>query len=179
MGTSYNQCRYCSHTGRHGVNAHTCIIRAAHSHGPLQSSWREVIGLYWQERHCQPMMSSIHSRTPKVPPCWGSPPLLFQATPARFQPPKFQLTPPPKRKRVGLFYLRLGLFCLWLVFVAYSNLVWSFLLTVENRFGLFCLRFPPSGNWFGLFCLRFPPCPEIGFGLFTYGSPTVSKKDEP
>ena len=67
---------------------------------------------------------------------------------------------------VGLFYLRLGLFCLRLVFVAYGNLVWSFLLTVENRFGLFYLRFPPSGNWFGLFCLRFPPRPEIGFGLF-------------
>ena len=36
-----------------------------------------------------------------------------------------------------VFYLRLGLCCLRLVFVAYGNLVGSFLLTVEIRFGLF------------------------------------------
>ena len=83
-----------------------------------------------------------------------------------FLPPNFQT----RRNRVGLFYLRLGLFCLQLVFVAYGNLAWSFsygcsVLMVENRFGLFYIRFPPG--------------PEIGFGLFTYGSPTVTKKDEP
>ena len=57
--------------------------------------------------------------------------------------------------RVGLSYLQLGLFHLRLVFVAYSNLVWSvlfylqlknliwfglFLLTVEVRFGRKALR---------------------------------------
>ena len=88
-----------------------------------------------------------------------------------------------KVKRGGLFYLRLGLFCLRLVFVTYGglfclrskfglvfftysgNLVWSFLLTVENRFGLFFLRFLLSR--------------KLGLVFFTYGSPTVSKKDEP
>ena len=40
---------------------------------------------------------------------------------------------------VGFFYLRLGLFYLRLVFVAYGHLVWSFLLTVI-WFGLFYLR---------------------------------------
>ena len=86
-------------------------------------------------------------------------------------------------KRGGLFYLRLGLFYLRLVFVTYGGLfcsrlkfglvfftygwimVWSFLLTVENRFGLFYLRFSLSR--------------ELGLVFFTYGSPTVSKKDEP
>ena len=69
---------------------------------------------------------------------------------------------------VGLSYLRLGLFCLRLVFVAYGNLVWSFLLTVEIWFGLLCLRWkiclvfftyrppPPSKNWIWSFCLHFP-----------------------
>ena len=78
--------------------------------------------------------------------------------------------------RLGLFYLQLvlvtygGLFCLRLkfgfVFVTYGwDSVWSFLLTVENRFGLFCLRFPLSR--------------KLGLVFFAYGSPTVSKKDEP
>ena len=60
-------------------------------------------------------------------------------------------------KGVGLFYLRVSLLYLRLVFVAYGQLAWSFLLTVEIRFGLFCLRwkiglvfltygFPLSGN---------------------------------
>ena len=43
------------------------------------------------------------------------------------------------------------------VFVGYGNLVWSFLLTVENQFGLFCLRFPLSGNWVWSFLLTVPP----------------------
>ena len=83
----------------------------------------------------------------------------------------------------GLFYLQLGLFYSRLVFVTYGGLfclrlkfglvsftygwisVSSFLLTVENRFGLFYLRFPLSR--------------KLGLVFFTYGSPTVSKKDEP
>ena len=41
-----------------------------------------------------------------------------------------------------------------------------FLLTVEIRFGLFCLRWK-----FGLVFLSYDsPHPEIGFGVFTYGS---------
>ena len=55
--------------------------------------------------------------------------------------------------RVGLFYLRVSLFYLRLVFVTYGQLAWSFLLMVEIRFGLFCLR------W------------KIGLVFFTYGSP--------
>ena len=39
-------------------------------------------------------------------------------------------------KRVGLFYLRVSLFDLRLVFVAYGQLAWSFYL----QFDLFCLR---------------------------------------
>ena len=87
--------------------------------------------------------------------------------------------PPPPSEiiiRVGLFYLRPSLFYLRLVFVAYGQLDWSFLLTVEIRFGLFCLRWksvwsflltvPPGLEIrFGLLCLRFPR-PEIEFGLF-------------
>ena len=81
---------------------------------------------------------------------------------------------------VGLFYSRLGLFCLRLVFVAYGNLVWSFLLTVENRFGLFYLRFPPRPE-IGLVFSAYgsPPVRKLVLVFFTYGSPTVSKKDEP
>ena len=57
------------------------------------------------------------------------------------------------------FYLRLGLF--GLVFSTY-------------------LQFPPSGNWVWSFLLA-PPPPVSKFGLvfFTYGSPTVSKKEKP
>ena len=91
-------------------------------------------------------------------------------------------------KRVGLFYLRVSLFYLRLVFVAYGQLAWSFLLTVEIRFGLLCLRsksvwsflltVPPLPEIrFGLFCLRFPPVRKLGLVFFAYGSPTVSKKD--
>ena len=39
--------------------------------------------------------------------------------------------------------------------VAYGTLVWSFFLTVETRFGLFCLRWKSA--WF--FYLRSPPPP--------------------
>ena len=67
-----------------------------------------------------------------------------------------------------------------LVFFTYGwNSVWSFLLTVENRFGLFYLRFPPSGNYFWSFLLTVPPVRKLVLVFFTYGSPTVSKKDEP
>ena len=93
------------------------------------------------------------------------------------------------------FYLRVSLFYLRLVFVAYGQLawsflltVWSFLLTVEIRFGLFYLRFPPlrklgllffaygSPCPFGLFCLRFP---HRNWKRLTVSkkTSTVSKKD--
>ena len=62
------------------------------------------------------------------------------------------------KKRVGLFYFPLGVFHLRLVFVACGQLAWSFLLTVEIRFGLFCLRWK-----IGLvFSIYGSPCPEIG-----------------
>ena len=60
--------------------------------------------------------------------------------------------------------LTVGLCCLrWIgfVFFTYWNLVGSLSHTVESRFGLFRLR------W------------NIGVVFFTYGSPTVSTKDEP
>ena len=64
------------------------------------------------------------------------------------------------------FLLTARFFYLRLVFVSYGSLAWSFLLTVENRFGLFYLQFPRPELGFGLFCLRFPPRLEIGFGFF-------------
>ena len=93
------------------------------------------------------------------------------------------------------FYLRLGLVCLRLVFVTYGclfclrlkfglvffayggNLVWSFVLTVENRLGLFYLRFPSSRK-LGLvfFCLRFPYRKQKRRTVSKKTS-TVSKKD--
>ena len=45
--------------------------------------------------------------------------------------------------RASIFYLRLGLFCSRLVFVACGKLAWSLLLTVESRFGLFAYC-PPT-----------------------------------
>ena len=54
-------------------------------------------------------------------------------------------------KRVGLCYLRFGIFYLWLVFVAYGKLDWSFSFMVEMRFGSFLLILE---NRFG-FYLRF------------------------
>ena len=76
----------------------------------------------------------------------------------------------------GLFYLRVSLFYLRLVFVAYGQLAWSFLLTVEigfvflltveNRLGLFYLRFPPVRKLGLVFFAYGSPGPEIGFGLF-------------
>ena len=63
---------------------------------------------------------------------------------------------------VGLFLLTVGRF-------AYGKSVWSLLLTIEIRFGLFCLRWkiglvffaygspgPEIGS--GLLCLQFPHC---------------------
>ena len=78
------------------------------------------------------------------------------------------------------FFPTVGLCCLrsirsvfstyGLVFFAYGgNQVWSFLLTVPLR---------PEIR-FGLFCLRFPSVRKLGLVFFAYGSPTVSKKDEP
>ena len=68
---------------------------------------------------------------------------------------------------VGFFYLRLGPFCLRLVFVAYGQLAWSFLITVEFRFGLFYLR-----SKIGLvFLLTVPPRQKLGLVFLAYGSP--------
>ena len=58
--------------------------------------------------------------------------------------------------------LRIGLFYLQLVFVAYCNLVWSFLPTVAIQFG-----FSAYGS---------PPVRKLDLVFSTYGSPTVSKK---
>ena len=85
--------------------------------------------------------------------------------------------------RVGLFYLRVSLFYLRLVLVACGGLFCLrlkfglvFLLTVEIRFGLFFLRWKIR---FDLFYLRFPLSRKLGLVFFAYGSPIVSKKDEP
>ena len=74
----------------------------------------------------------------------------------------------------------------FLLTVGLCHLRWSFLLTVEIRFGLFCLRLKFGlvfllmvENRFGLFYLRFPLSRKLGLVFFTYGSPTVSEKDEP
>ena len=93
-------------------------------------------------------------------------------------------------KRVGLFYLRLVLFAYSWSLLLTVNPVWSFLLAVELRFGLFCLQWriglifftygsPCPEIGFGLFCLRFPPVWTLGLVFSAYGSPTISKKDEP
>ena len=62
-------------------------------------------------------------------------------------------------------------FYLWLVFGASGKLAWSFLLTVAVDF-VFLLT---AANLFGLLCL--PSGNRIG--LFTSGTPTVTKKDQP
>ena len=56
---------------------------------------------------------------------------------------------------LGLFYLRLKV---GLVFFAYGG----------DRFGLFCLRLSPCGNW--------ATRQDIGFGLFYLWFPTMSRK---
>ena len=66
-------------------------------------------------------------------------------------------------KWVGLLNLRVSLFYSWLVVVAYGQLAWSFLLTVE-RFGLFCLRWKVGL----VFLLTIPPVRKSFF------LPTVS-----
>ena len=71
-----------------------------------------------------------------------------------------------------MFYLRLGLFCLRLVFVAYGKLVSSSLLAVEVGLVFFAY----GGNRFGL--LYGFPRPENRFGLLAYGSPPKVQKDE-
>ena len=90
-------------------------------------------------------------------------------------------------ERVGLFYLRVSLFYLRLVFVAYGQLAWSFLLTVEIWFGLFRLRWKiglvfftygshRSGNQVWSFCLRFPPSGNrVWSFLLTVPPPQVKK----
>ena len=63
-----------------------------------------------------------------------------------------------------MFYLRL-------IFVAYGKVAWSFLVMVEMWFGLSCLWWKVSLVFFAYGSSR----PEIGCGLFTYGSPTEVK----
>ena len=92
----------------------------------------------------------------------------------------------PIYQGVDLFYLRLGLFYLRLVFVAYGQLAWSSLLTVEIRFGRsayggnsvwsFLLTVPPARKLGFVFFAYGSPRPEIGFGVFCLRFPTVSKK---
>ena len=78
--------------------------------------------------------------------------------------------------RVCLFYLWLGLLYLRLVLVTYGRLAWSFLLTVDIRFGLFCLQWkigvvfltyssPPSGHWVWSFLLTAPPVQKLGLSF--------------
>ena len=77
--------------------------------------------------------------------------------------------------RVGLL-LTVCPFYLRLVFVSYSKFACSSLLTVEICFGLSCLRVE---NRFGLFYLRFPPVQKLDLVFLAYGPPTVSRKDGP
>ena len=73
-----------------------------------------------------------------------------------------------------LFDLQLGLFYTYnWSWAAYGKLTWSFLLTVEIRFGRFLLTVPPSGNWVWSFLL-FPPSENWVWSLLL----TVSKNDE-
>ena len=74
----------------------------------------------------------------------------------------------PVNKWLGLFHLKLGIFYLRLVFVAYGQLAWSSLLTVEIRFGLVCLRWK-----IGLVFLTVSPVRKMGLVFFTYGSPCL------
>ena len=71
---------------------------------------------------------------------------------------------------VGLFDLRLGLFYLQLVYVAYGKLAWSFSLPAPE-FGL--VSFVYGGQLVWSFLLTVP-CPEMTLGLFCLRSPTVS-----
>ena len=73
------------------------------------------------------------------------------------------------------FYLWLGLVVSRLVFVAYGKLAWSYLLTAEIQFGLFCLR-----SKIGLFFFTYSSASRNLIWSFLFAvSPTVSKKDEP
>ena len=86
------------------------------------------------------------------------------------------------------FYLRPGLICLQLVFVAYGSLVWSFYLRL--KLGLvflayggksdrsFSFQFPASGNWVWSFLLPAPPPSGnwVWSNFFAYSPPTESKK---
>ena len=84
------------------------------------------------------------------------------------------------------FYLRLGLFYLRLVLAAYGRVAWSFLVTIENRFGLSCLRWKPVWSFllmvaivrklFWSFLLTVPLVQKLDLVVFAYGSPSVSKK---
>ena len=93
----------------------------------------------------------------------------------------------PYQKKVGLVYLRLSLFYLQLdrrlVFVAYVELGWSFLLTVEIRFGhggksvwSFVLMVPLVRKFDFAFFAYGSPRPEIGFGLFHLRFPHRKQK---
>ena len=77
------------------------------------------------------------------------------------------------RKWVGLFYLKLSLFCLRLVLVAYgqrglafSTYGWSFLQTWFGKTGLVVFAY---GS----------PIRKLGLVFSAYGAPTESRKDDP
>ena len=69
-----------------------------------------------------------------------------------FQHPRQTPFNPHIQKWVGLLYLRVSLFCLRLVFVAYGQLAWSSLLAVEIWLGLFNLQWKFGLVFFYLRC---------------------------
>ena len=77
-----------------------------------------------------------------------------------------------------LFYLRLGLFYLRLVFAAHGKLAWSLLLSIEIRFGLFNVLLTVE-NRLVFLVLTVPPIRKLGLVFFAYASHTISKKDKP
>ena len=102
---------------------------------------------------------------------WRPPKLVFSIV--RFPPlPNRTIRFAPPLFAISQFYLRLGLSYLWLVFVAcYGKLALSFLLTVE-------VRLLTVENRFWSVLLMAPTVQNSDLIIFTYGSPTVSKKDE-
>ena len=74
----------------------------------------------------------------------------------------------------------------FLLTVGLCYLRWSFLFTVKIGFGLFFLTvefrlglFTYGGKSVWSFLLTVPPVQKLGLVFLAYGSPTVSKKDEP
>ena len=86
----------------------------------------------------------------------------------------------------GIFCLRLGLFYLRLVFVAYAKLAWSSLLTVQIsvwsflnlRLKVVLVFFAYGGNLVLCFLLTVPPVRKSGLVCSACGSPIVRKKTD-